>query len=315
MSFNRPRPGDTEEDILEIQRQFLERKLKPSMQVIKRKSVPTAEISESRNLQSAEDIGMEVDPPKKALLAGSIESHTRETIQMNKIEAEMDAKDNHITAILTKITERDTMQMPIYFPSPRTTSFPLVHHRLGEKENPQPKKKSKKSIFAQQFKKQSEEQSHATSPHHTEKDPVKPCLPPIPQTIPVDQLQKLYPRSTIISGSGLSSNKEFDEGRKIHEENIDRLSGMSEQEAINERNALLQEMNPQTIAFLQRRTKPSKSEYTEAKQSVAVNHEYYERRTSETSMDHASSTKNGKSFGIFKLKQRNVIILFIFREI
>lgn len=313
MPFSRPRADDTEEDLLEFQRQFLESGLKPAVDVIKkRKNTPVAETSDNATAEVTEcvDTDVQIDSAKKSRLAQTAE--TPVNVSMDYTEAEMDAKDNHITSILTKITERNTMQTPIYFPSPQTTAFPLVHHRLGQ--NLKRKQKSKRSIFAQQFQKQPGEKNVSFSTHSTQKEPVKPCsFSPLPHTIPMHELKKLYPHSTIVSGLGLSSNNEFDEQRKIHEENLEKLSGMSKQEAVAERNKLLQELSPQTIAFLQEKSKLAKSKNTDTEVPSVFESKLSQRQ--ETSTSHTSSTNNhGIYLLYFLVHVQNFLSISSFRE-
>ncbi|XP_072170727.1 RNA polymerase II-associated protein 1-like [Diadema setosum] len=165
----RPQPGETEEDLLRLQEQFLAQKSTPSVKVKKadkRKASygesntgPSADTrKEFSGVNVAKDVvtipglpqampAMESLPKKRSKFksnqhnSGSATTSAsgpqvgqRMTFDLDDDEeddpeAAMDRHDTHITAVLARIMEHDTRQKPVFLPQVTTQGFPTVPQR------------------------------------------------------------------------------------------------------------------------------------------------------------------------------------------
>lgn len=251
--FPRPKPGESEDDLLQFQRQFLANKSKAAATVVKRgdKRKSEEDDKDKRDIVQMDALPSEIPkdeyPVKKSKFKQSQEQKTKTLVDTAfDPEEEFDKKDTHMAAVLTKIIERDTRNVHVSLPNPCKDGFPKAthFHTTSESAAKQPKKKS---MFAQQFagardfsKMVEQETSHKleagepvemdTVDHSTE-----------------DQ------KPTLIEGTGLSATFGKDEVRKIHQENLQKLQSMSESEIAEEQRKLLEILDPKLVEFLRRK--------------------------------------------------------------
>nr|XP_054759033.1 RNA polymerase II-associated protein 1-like [Lytechinus pictus] len=185
---HRPSAGETEEDLLRLQDQFVKEKTKPSV-TIKKADKRKAPGSGSNTGSSASTVGSTVKkdvvtlpglptnlleaeqalsshPQKRSKFKtrqdpsshAATQSHLpgqRVTFDLDNDddpEAAMDRHDTHITAVLSKIREQDIREKPVFLPQPTNKAFPTALHRSQAPIQASGLKTGKKrSLFAQQF--------------------------------------------------------------------------------------------------------------------------------------------------------------------
>uniref|UniRef100_A0A8C6VA54 Uncharacterized protein n=1 Tax=Naja naja TaxID=35670 RepID=A0A8C6VA54_NAJNA len=140
MMLSRPKPGESEEDLLRFQNQFLETKSSPAVKVVKkadkRKGDVDRDNDDRRQLPFSRDVVMLDDfpdvpplltpaPPKKSRFKSA---HVHFDEDPGK---QMDRNDQHITAVLSKIIvcEHDTSSARVTVPLFTGDPFPKVFHR------------------------------------------------------------------------------------------------------------------------------------------------------------------------------------------
>lgn len=266
--IKRPTAGESEEDLLELQRQFLAEKAQPSANVVsktgdKRKSA-SQETSSLPGTSQRDVVQLEglpekppaesVPPVKKSRFKMSQEraaaAKASKTVESADDPEEMiDKHDTHMAAVLTKIIERDTRNMSVQMPHGIGLGFPSVHHLNKLKKQGEETAKKKKSLFAQQF---------AEAPENFGMAAGGDVRMEVQEGDPGLEVQ------TVIEGTGLSATFGKDEARKIHEENMTKLASMSEEEIIAEQRKLLETLDPKLVEFLKlRKTQPLKSAETD----------------------------------------------------
>ncbi|XP_077968249.1 RNA polymerase II-associated protein 1-like isoform X1 [Styela clava] len=282
MFTNRPNSDETEDDLLAFQRDFLASGSKPATTVIKKRKsdeVPVAIHTNDKDIVKIDDDELE-ELNKKPKIQSPFERNDEKDVtyaekstssttceNANKededMETQMDEHDTHITAVLSKIEERNMDQMPITFPTFRTSAFPSVFLRADKNVDSANKNTNefspRKSIFARQFKNKSlRDYGMDDRKKNNEAVIVEACpLKPLPEAISINKLKELYPKSRIVSGDGLSqkpSQFSSNECQKIHDENIEKISTMSETEILAEKDKLIHELNPTLVKFLQNRS-------------------------------------------------------------
>ncbi|XP_006643123.2 RNA polymerase II-associated protein 1 [Lepisosteus oculatus] len=261
--LGRPKPGDSEEDLLRYQRQFLALGAEPAVRVghrpDKRRGPPGAGVKSPetgatpRDIVSIPDLPDQLPtltpaPPKKSRLRSE-----RVHFEDEDPESRLDRHDRHVTAVLSKIVERDTSLIPVCLPEVTGAAFPKVFHR-SEVKDETPRPIGRKSIFAQKIaaRKAKEE----SLPAHLGSTGQRVDLP---QAVPMETEQPNAPivemvhRSSLVTGQGLGNTDSSLEVRRIHEENEARLKGMSEAEILEERRKLLSQLDPRLVDFVRSR--------------------------------------------------------------
>ncbi|XP_058018031.1 RNA polymerase II-associated protein 1-like isoform X2 [Ahaetulla prasina] len=158
--LSRPKPGESEEDLLRFQNQFLETKSSPAVKVVKKADKRRGDVDrdsdDRRPLQFSRDVVMLDDfpdlpppltpaPPKKSRFKSA---HVHFDEDPGK---QLDCNDQHITAVLSKIIERDTSSARVTMPVFTGDPFPKVFHRSEIKTEVKDTVLAKKSIFAQKI--------------------------------------------------------------------------------------------------------------------------------------------------------------------
>lgn len=262
--LSRPKPGESEVDLLRFQSQFLAAGAAPAVQLVKKGSrrVASANLDQSL-LQDHRDTVM-LDslpdlppallpaPPKRAKPSPGLPLADNEDT-----EERLNRHDQHITAVLTKIIERDTSSVAVNLPVPSGVAFPPVFHRSQRK----PAVSGKRSIFAQEIA--ARRVSEASIPPG--RGVVSTVDPPegavtCESLTPREQYHQL-PRGShnfqgphLVTGKGLRGQEAEQEAQTIHEENIARLQAMTSEEILQERQRLLAQLDPSLVAFLRSRS-------------------------------------------------------------
>ncbi|KAG8449445.1 hypothetical protein GDO86_016194 [Hymenochirus boettgeri] len=260
--LSRPKPGESEDDLLNFQNQFLAGNTNAAAQVVRKadKRKGDAEASAESKSQTAEgrDVVMLPEfhdlppilnpgPTKKSKFA-----RNRVRFVDEDPENILDQHDCHITTVFSKIIERDTSGITITAPLPSGQPFPRVFYRSQIPSQDAPDS-AKLSIFAQKMaaKRAAEEinkASFSTQPLSTPlANPVSVFSSGDPTLIPDDMD---VDKSCLITGEGLRIPSCEIEAQRIHEENLEKLKSLSKQEILQERERLLSQLDPALVAFL-----------------------------------------------------------------
>lgn len=259
--LRRPQPTDSEADLLREQERFLNSGAQAAVSVVRRpdKRRPhTGEAEEKqpregqqRDVVSIEDLPDEVPsltpaPPKKS----RFKSH-RVTFEHEDVEERLDRHDTHISAVLSKIIEKDTSSVPVSLPEFTGLAFPKVLHRsqhsceMPAASGPGPKK----SIFAQQITAQRLKEGK-TSSFSSQTQTIRDS----PMDCSVDTAdQAAAAGSRLVSGLGLRVTCSSEEIMRLHRENQEKLRAMSEPEIMDEQKKLLSQLDPRLVEFLKSR--------------------------------------------------------------
>ncbi|KAM8920854.1 RNA polymerase II-associated protein 1 [Pelodytes ibericus] len=249
--LSRPKPGESEEDLLNFQNQFLAARAPASAKVIrkadKRPSQSAGDEKDVVTLQEFPDLPpiLTPGPTKKSKFTGQ-----RVHFADEDPEDLLDQHDHHITAVFSKIIERDTSRATVTAPMPTGEAFPRVFHHseIPSEESGGP---VKISIFAQKMaaKKaaQTAKQTALSSPNTLTADLPAPAgeVMAHPSTGERD-----VDKPRLITGDGLQSAAGEVEAQRIHRENVERLKAWSPAEIIQEQERLQAQLDPKLIAFL-----------------------------------------------------------------
>ncbi|XP_049638097.1 RNA polymerase II-associated protein 1 [Suncus etruscus] len=277
----RPKPGESEGDLLRFQSQFLAAGAAPAVQLVQKGSRGRGD-APSRDLVMLDDLpdvppALVPAPAKKARpsVRGSLPAPEDPEESLNR-------HDQHITAVLTKIIERDTSSVTVNLPMPSGVAFPPVFHRSQERQG-KPAASGKRSIFAQEIAARRVSEARL-SPQSDTKSTLAPAQGTVTfQESPSGKQSCQLPNSPnfqgphLVTGTGLRSQEAKQEAQTIHEENIARLQAMAPEEILQEQRLLLAQLDPSLVAFLKSRrcakeqpTKMTKEEQQPEGSSTAV---------------------------------------------
>ncbi|NXU52130.1 RPAP1 protein, partial [Turnix velox] len=180
-------------------------------------------------------------------------------------EERMERHDQHITAVFSKIIERDTSAEAVTTPVPTGDPFPRTFHR-SEIKSEVKVGSGRKSIFAQKMAARRAAEKAATTPSAAEYvqlrsavlDALNPEGPTEDVPLPTTKENKTTDfltsqRPSLITGEGLGSNVSEKEAQAIHQENLEKLQSMSEEEILQEQEKLLAHLDSSLVAFLKSR--------------------------------------------------------------
>ncbi|KAM9202906.1 RNA polymerase II-associated protein 1 isoform 2-T2 [Dugong dugon] len=265
--LSRPKPGESEVDLLRFQSQFLAAGTAPAVRVVKKGSRRGSDANlDQPPLQDHRDVVM-LDslpdlppalvpaPPKRAR-----PSPGRLPPEDEDPEERLDRHDEHITAVLTKIIERDTSSETVKLPVSSGVAFPVVFHRSQERQG-KPAVSGKRSIFAQEIaaRRVSEARVPQTENVVPPLDPPEgavTCEAPTPgdQGCQLPGSSRSFQGPCLVTGEGLPGQEAEQEAQAIHEENVARLQAMRHEEILQEQQRLLAQLNPGLVAFLRSRS-------------------------------------------------------------
>nr|XP_046269067.1 RNA polymerase II-associated protein 1 isoform X2 [Scatophagus argus] len=251
--LQRPKPTDSEADLLREQEQFLSSGAPSAASVVRRPDKRRGETGgggdrnrgdegRQRDVVTIEDLPDQLPsltpaPPKKSRFKAS-----RVTFEDEDAEERLDKHDTHISAVLSRIVERDTSSTPISLPQLTGMPFPKVLHRSETScQVPLSTAGGKKSIFARQIAAQ-KVKAGDMSLH---------CTPEAPQTPETKPAADSGPR--LVSGQGLEGPESVGETMRIHRENQAKLQGLSQSEILEEQKKLLSQLDPRLVEFVRSR--------------------------------------------------------------
>ncbi|KAM6444679.1 RNA polymerase II-associated protein 1 [Rhynochetos jubatus] len=282
--LTRPKPGESEADLLHFQNQFLAARASPAVKIVKkakRKGEGGSTDAETPPLQDHKDVVM-LDgfpdtlpaltpaPPKKSKIKSACVHFEDEDP-----EERLESHDKHITAVFSKIIERDTSAVAVTMPVPTGDPFPRTFHRC-EVESEVKVGSGRKSIFAQKMAARRAAEKAAPSAaecvHVSSAAPgalgpegssAEASLPSIREDKAGDLLTSQWP--CLITGEGLGSQKSEQEVQAIHKENLEKLRSMSEEEILQEQERLQAQLDSSLVAFLKSRRGGKESQKKELK--------------------------------------------------
>ncbi|NXD07862.1 RPAP1 protein, partial [Nothocercus nigrocapillus] len=279
--LSRPKPGECEADLLHFQQQFLAARASPAVKIVKkadkRKGKEGSRDAERPLLWDSKDVVMLDDfpdvppaltpaPPKKSKVKSACVHFEDEDP-----EERLESHDQHLTAVFSKIIERDTSAVTVTVPVPTGDPFPRTFHR-SEIKSEVKVGSGRKSIFAQKIAAKRAAEKAAAAPSA---EPVRRGAAPeelvgeaAPSSLrddkPVDFLTCRRP--CIITGEGLGSEKSEQEVQAIHKENLEKLQSMSQEEILQERERLLAQLDSSLVAFLKSRRDGNEDQKKELKE-------------------------------------------------
>ncbi|XP_062491730.1 RNA polymerase II-associated protein 1 [Pezoporus occidentalis] len=296
--LSRPKPGESEADLLHFQNQFLAARASPAVKVVKkadkRKGEERTTDAERPPLQDSKDVVMLDDfpdtlpalspaPPKKSKVKSACVHFEDEDP-----EERLERHDRHITAVFSKIIERDTSAAVVTMPVPTGDPFPRTFHR-SEIKSEVKVASGRKSIFAQKMAARRAAEKAATAPSAAECVQVGSAAPGAqdPEGSAAeapflgsrddkagDFLTSRQP--CLITGEGLGSQKSEEEVQAIHRENLEKLQSMSEEEILQEQERLLAQLDPSLVAFLKSRRGGNEGQKKELKMEQNRQEEFVE---------------------------------------
>ncbi|XP_077178929.1 RNA polymerase II-associated protein 1 [Paroedura picta] len=260
----RPKPGESEADLLKFQNQFLASKASPAVKVVKKADKRRGDggngVEERLPLQHNRDVVSLDDFPEvpPTLPGPPKKSKFRSThVHFEDPEGQLDHSDEHITAVLSKIIEHDTSAGSVTIPLSTGDPFPRVFHRSEIKTEAKPGA-GRRSIFSQMIAaKRAAEVAQASPVAEQNSEWTTPDSAPPSVALRMEEekfVDALHTqRPHIVTGEGLGSLVGEQEAQKIHEENLKRLQSMSKEEILEEQKRLLAQLDPNLIAFLKTR--------------------------------------------------------------
>ncbi|KAM9294410.1 RNA polymerase II-associated protein 1 [Gastrophryne carolinensis] len=261
--LSRPKPGESEEDLLKFQSQFLAAGASAAAKVVKKADKrkggePTepkaAEGRDVVSLQEYPDLPpiLTPGPSKKSKVSG-----TRVHFADEDPEDLFEKHDHHITTVISKIIERDTSTATITAPVATGEPFPRVFHRSEIPSVAMPGT-GKISIFAQKMAAKRVAEAARKAEVHPQPEIITPKLPLLPpnERESSDLKGEMVKEGPyLITGEGLRSSAAHDEAQKIHEENVNRLKALSKEEIVQEQERLLSQLDPKLVTFLRSKRK------------------------------------------------------------
>ncbi|KAJ7344818.1 hypothetical protein JRQ81_000768 [Phrynocephalus forsythii] len=270
--LSRPKPGESEADLLKFQNQFLAAKASPAVKIVKKADKRRGEVGSREDerppLQCDRDVvmldGFPDVPPPLAPAPPKKSKFKRAHVHFDDDPGQrLDQADQHITAVFSKIIERDTSTASVTMPVFTGDPFPRVFHR-SEIKTEAKTAPGRKSIFAQKIaaKRAVERaQTSAESVNEAEDTSTISEASLLPESLeapfhgetdkPVENIQHQWSR--IVTGEGLGSRVGEQEAQNIHKENVERLQSLSKEEILEEQKRLLAQLDPSLLAFLKSR--------------------------------------------------------------
>uniref|UniRef100_A0A8C3LH27 RNA polymerase II associated protein 1 n=1 Tax=Chrysolophus pictus TaxID=9089 RepID=A0A8C3LH27_CHRPC len=300
--FSRPKPGESEADLIHFQNQFLAARASPAVKIVKkadkRKGEERNTDAERPQPQDSKDVVMLDDfpdilpaltpgPPKKSKIKSACVHFDDEDP-----EERLENHDQHITAVFSRIIERDTSAEAVTMPVPTGDPFPRIFHR-SEIKSEVKVGSGRKSIFAQKMAARRAAEKPATAPSA---ECTQIAAAPLDVLNPEGSAEEaleansgnrdnkaddvfISQRPCIITGEGLGSQKSEQEAQAIHEENLEKLQSMSQEEILKEQERLLAQLDPSLVAFLKSRRSGNVGQKNEIKMEQNRPEEFVESLT------------------------------------
>ncbi|XP_030641630.1 RNA polymerase II-associated protein 1 [Chanos chanos] len=271
--LRRPKPTDSEADLLREQEQFLASGKPSTVHVVRRPDKRRGDLGSGdsenapgsqRDVVTIPDLPDQIPsltpaPPKKSRF-----KKERVRFEDDDAEERLDRHDTHISAVLSRIIERDTSTVPVSLPAFTGLAFPKVLHRSTvENQGQSTVPGGRKSIFARQIEAHRAKEGSAplqTTTHaHVAPSAVSKSAT---SSSSVTSMETGHPQAAfagasggplLVSGRGLGRADGTAEVLKIHQENQARLQEMSESEILEEQRKLLAQLDPRLVNFVKSR--------------------------------------------------------------
>uniref|UniRef100_UPI00398EF54A RNA polymerase II-associated protein 1 isoform X2 n=1 Tax=Pristiophorus japonicus TaxID=55135 RepID=UPI00398EF54A len=305
--LGRPKPGESEDDLLRFQQQFLAAGTSSAAKVVKKvdkRKVESGNVDGSQaneGLRDAVTLEALPDLPPSLMPAPPKKSKVKTEkvrFQEDDSEAQLDQQDRHITAVLSKIIERDTTATPLFLPVSTGLAFPKVFHR-SEVQSEVKLLSGKKSIFAQKLAAKKAAEAAWAAPSVCGISPLSGVTGE--QRSAPSRVTELSEKGHStgderpVSGERLGGKIGLQEAQRIHEENIARLQAMSKEEIEEEQDNLVARLDPNLVAFLKsRRSGKTSSEGSKDKMEAHGTEKSYKNKHRHSCSDNepqASPTK------------------------
>ncbi|XP_005108544.2 RNA polymerase II-associated protein 1, partial [Aplysia californica] len=280
----RPNSGEDEEDLLKFQREFLASGAASGRSVsVKRPEKRKTATGEGQATDVVKTEDMETEPPvsqasvpvkrskfntrsENGVRGQSCPGISRPVGEEEDVEEMIDGRDTGLAAVLSTIIERDTHHHVYTAPQLGTLAFPAVlradgigqgRAESGDNTAAGPSRGRKKSLFAQHM----ESQGVPRFGGERQEVPRFGVDLGVAARRSVQETESVIggggrhgdtgvPRSSIVDGRGLSISDGPSEAQNIHRENLGKLTAMSEAEILEERQKLLDTIDPQLVQYL-----------------------------------------------------------------
>uniref|UniRef100_A0A8C1WNK5 RNA polymerase II associated protein 1 n=1 Tax=Cyprinus carpio TaxID=7962 RepID=A0A8C1WNK5_CYPCA len=263
--LRRPKPTDSEADLLREQQELLAARGQSSVAVVKRPDkrrgdAAAAEPHEQgiqRDVVTIEDLPDELPtltpaPPKKSRF-----KQERVRFEDEDPDERLDRHDTHISAVLSRIIERDTSAVPVSLPCITGTAFPKVLHRsVMDSEGQERALRGRKSIFARQIAAQRAKKEDVQSLNGSgtrDRSSASRHVENMETEQPESDVMDRVGGPVLLTGQGLGIANSAMETMKIHEENQSKLQTMSQSEILEEQRKLLAQLDPRLVEFVRSR--------------------------------------------------------------
>ncbi|XP_013115843.2 RNA polymerase II-associated protein 1 isoform X1 [Stomoxys calcitrans] len=233
--IKRPKPGETEEDILRMQQEFLSQKaknpkLQPAATMVKINRPPKQSLfAKSRQQNQAS-----VEPPQDA----RINDNSKRIYQEIHEKIVGDGADDSSSKTLTDIVMGDIVEKTVERPKVQSnvgqvenTAFPKIQ-KISLKSSSLNSERKGKSIFAQAIcgNRKGQEQVPMEIEENTTDDRI-------------NNLNDFYAHGSVVV-------EDTNAASEIHKENINMLCKMKEEEILAERKKLMESIDPAIVALL-----------------------------------------------------------------
>uniref|UniRef100_A0A8C1DNF1 RNA polymerase II associated protein 1 n=1 Tax=Cyprinus carpio carpio TaxID=630221 RepID=A0A8C1DNF1_CYPCA len=271
--LRRPKPTDSEADLLREQQELLAARGQSSVAVVKRPDkrrgdAAAAEPHEQgiqRDVVTIEDLPDELPtltpaPPKKSRF-----KQERVRFEDEDPDERLDRHDTHISAVLSRIIERDTSAVPVSLPCITGTAFPKVLHR-SVMDSEERALRGRKSIFARQIAAQRAKKEDVQSLNGSgtrDRSSASRHVENMETEQPESDVMDRVGGPVLLTGQGLGIANSAMETMKIHEENQSKLQTMSQSEILEEQRKLLAQLDPRLVEFVRSR-KPQRTPGSES---------------------------------------------------
>ncbi|XP_073843572.1 RNA polymerase II-associated protein 1 [Musca autumnalis] len=241
--IKRPKPGETEEDILRMQEEFLAQKAKnpqmqPSAQIVKIDKPPKQSLfaKARQQAQTKPSNNPAITAPNNQENANIILKEIHQKIVGDVADGETSKTISDI--VMGDIVEKsfDAPKLVNYTHEVETAAFPKIQKISLGNITPSPQKKGK-SIFAQALSKNNVDGCGLEK----KSEPME-----VDEAVVVEKrndLSDLYGKSSIIVEDSKTANE-------VHNENLNLLSKMREEEILAERKKLMESIDPAIVALL-----------------------------------------------------------------
>ncbi|XP_074091242.1 RNA polymerase II-associated protein 1 isoform X2 [Macrotis lagotis] len=263
--LSRPKPGESEVDLLRFQNQFLSSGVTPAVRIVKKVKKDRRTDEEPPILQDQRDVvTLDEFPDLPPTLVPAPPKRARPGPRFSLPEDQdpeerLDLHDQHITAVFTKIIERDTSTMAVTLPLPSGVAFPHAFHR-SQKGTQGKITSGKRSIFAQEIAARRNAEANSIPIEMTGTTQGQEGGSPTSETLDLREQGSCVPETgkssqgpLLITGEGLQSQDAKHEIQTIHEENLAKLHALGPEEILQEQQKLLAQLDPNLIAFLKSR--------------------------------------------------------------